>query len=148
MDKSIDLVDQAVQKIANAAGIKGARLLVRRSSSPDGYPFVEIKSGSYYLVSEERGREISRSRFDELDDVVYVIIRDALKEECVAFELVNRVPGKDTRRIYFRRFIERMSAIDESYGSRARSEVDDILARSPFRDGSYEEALLMNNGGS
>jgi hypothetical protein len=55
----------------------------------------------------------------------------------VDYELSNRTPGKDSRRIYFPKIIELMRKINENWGLKAQSHLDEILMNSPYEDNLY-----------
>lgn len=134
MEKSIDLVRGAVASIAKGLGLKSPEFLVRSAASSDGGVYVKVENGKYWLIAEERGVEVSRECFDDLYEVVYLIIKGVLSAEAIAYELEHRVKGQDFRRVLFAHWVERTGSVSKDYGDRIKFDVANILKESPFVD--------------
>ena len=70
-------------------------------------------------------------------ELLYWITYDYIHAVAVDYELSNRIPGKDSRRIYFPKIIELMRKINENWGLKAQSHLDEILMNSPYEDSLY-----------
>lgn len=103
----------------------------------DGTPYISFENGNYNYIFSERGCEFSRKITDSIDELLYWIMYDFIHEVAVEYELNNRVPGKDSRRIYFPKVIELMNKINIDWGMKSRKYFEEILAASPYDDSLY-----------
>lgn len=103
----------------------------------DGTPYISFENGKYNYICSERGYEFSRKVTDSTDELLYWIMYDFIHAVAVEYELNNRVPGKDSRRIYFPKIIELMSKININWGIKSRKHFEEVLAASPYEDSLY-----------
>ncbi len=126
-------VDMLVAKIDFPA----QSIILHTSPIGDGTPYISFENGKYNYICSERGYEFSRKVTSSIDELLYWIIYDFVHAVAVDYELSNRIPGKDSRRIYFHKIIELMHMINESWGLKAQSHLDEILINSPYEDSLY-----------
>ncbi|UJD92437.1 hypothetical protein FS594_27275 (plasmid) [Rahnella aquatilis] len=87
----------------------------------DSTPYISFENGKYNYICSERGYEFSRKVTSSIDELLYWRINDFAHAVAVDYELSNRIPGKDSQRIYFHKIIELMRKINENWGLKAQS---------------------------
>lgn len=107
------------------------------SPTDDGKPYISFDNGHYNYIISERGYEFSRKVTDSVDELLYWIIYDFVHSISVEYELENRIPNRDGRRIYFYKIVELMNIIKLEWGVKAQEDIDKILQNSPFDDSIY-----------
>jgi len=107
------------------------------SPTDDGRPYISFDNGQYNYIISERGYEFSRKVTDSVDELLYWIIYDFVHSISVEYELENRIPNRDGRRIYFYKIVELMNIIKPEWGVKAQEDIDKILQDSPFDDSIY-----------
>ncbi len=80
------------------------------------HPHIEVASRGCHFVVVERGEELERNTFTELDDLLYAVFRHVTWSMASDLELRNRILGKDHRRLIFQHQISLLSEFDESWG--------------------------------
>lgn len=108
------------------------RFLTTRQNT--GAAHVELSNGVYYYVVTERGSELERRATQSEDELLYWLASDAVFDAASAYELKNRIPGRSIRRLLFEKEIEFMARFRADWVERKRTEIDKILARSPYDD--------------
>ncbi|MBS0850889.1 MULTISPECIES: Imm63 family immunity protein [Leclercia] len=131
-----ELQKQVETRIAKI-GFPAHAIVLHTSPVGDGTPYISFENGQYNYIFSERGFEFSRQVTASSDELLYWIIYDFVHAIAVDYELAHRIPGKDSRRIYFPKIVELMGKIDESWGVKAQSHLDEILMNSPFEDSLY-----------
>ena len=84
-----------------------------------------------YFIISERGTEFSREKFDDIDDFLYHIFSSATFSMSCAYELKNRIVGKDCRRIIFEKQEELLGQLNETWRERKHAS---HLKAAPFDD--------------
>ena len=82
----------------------------------------------------ERGSEYERRETSDPDDVLYWLVSDTTREAAQRFELAQRVPGMDCRRLLFAKHVELLEGIRVAWGNRKREEYERILKDCPYND--------------
>lgn len=100
----------------------------------DGGAHVEHFAAMYAYVVTERGNEYVRRETDDPDELLYWLVSDVACEVAQQYELRRRVPGCDSRRLWFAKHVELLSNVCPNWGSRKRAEYDGVLATYPFND--------------
>jgi hypothetical protein len=67
----------------------------------DGSPHVEINGEAYHYVVTERGSEYEREIIFNIDEILYLLIRNVTFDLACKFELKNRDENQDFRYIMF-----------------------------------------------
>lgn len=96
--------------------------------------------GSYYFYREgqwisnnyERGGINEKIR--DLDEMIFAIFNSITLHDATYYERKRRVPGRDTRRIWFPKQIELLSYFGEEYVEKCRENQNETLVSSPFED--------------
>jgi len=131
---SLKQIRYQVEKRAPLVGAEPDDLPAYGSSRDFGYPHIEVDESHYHWVVIERGQELERRTFAELDDLLFTIFASATHSIASRWELAHRVPNQDSRRLLFQRQIELLSRLDSSWSDRQRQHLDVILREHPFRD--------------
>jgi uncharacterized protein (TIGR02996 family) len=105
-------------------------------------PHIEVDSTAYHLVVVERGREQSRHTTSDFDDLLYQVFHGVTFGLARDYELAHRVERQDCRRILFRRQVELLTQLADSWGHRCAAEQQVILRDHPFDDFAGERAAL------
>jgi len=66
--------------------------------------------------------------------MLYWSFKDVTFDMATAYELENRNPTEDFRRIYFTKNIELMEILDINYAKWLKTELDEILEKHPYHD--------------
>jgi len=134
---SIDDLQKKVDGLVSILGFPVHSINLCSAPIGDGTPYISFENGSYNYIYSERGVEFSRRITDSTDELLYWIMYDFVHTVAVEYELNNRIPGKDCRRIYFPKIIELMSKINIDWGIKSRKHLEDVLADSPYDDSLY-----------
>lgn len=98
-------------------------------------PYIEFDTdGILYYVVKERGDELERRKSNSLDDILFWIISDVIFKEANNFEIKNRIPNQDFRRLLFSEQIRLMNLISEIWVERIKLKQEQILKDNPFCD--------------
>ncbi|WP_311239214.1 MULTISPECIES: Imm63 family immunity protein [unclassified Xanthomonas] len=103
-------------------------------AQPDGAAHVEFHDGLYHYVIVERGTKFQHRTTSDPDEVLYWLTSNVVGEVASTYEVQNRNPLQDSRRIMFAKHEELMSALHAHWGERSRYEHEKILEQYPFDD--------------
>lgn len=105
-----------------------------KENNYDCMPFISIDVRGYHLKCYERGKLIQDDVMQDLNDLLYRILRDITFEEACKFELKNRVRYQDNRRLMFSKQLELLKCINDDFANKRKLELDNILQSNPFDD--------------
>ncbi|RUO80211.1 hypothetical protein CWI84_06140 [Idiomarina tyrosinivorans] len=131
---SIDEIVKEVRSKGRIIGAPESLLVVHDSPQSDGTPYVKIVDGFCFYISTERGLEISKKKASNLDQILYFIFSRITKRMASDYELRNRIPHQDCRRIIFEKQISLLKKLDESWASRRQQEIVSTLINHPYDD--------------
>ncbi|MCU6668789.1 immunity 63 family protein [Enterobacteriaceae bacterium H4N4] len=134
--KISDLQKQVETRIAKIS-FPAHAIVLHTSPVDDGTPYISFENGKYNYIISERGYEFSRQVTASSDELLYWIIYDFVHVIAVDYERAHRIPGRDSRRLYFPKIVELMGKINQSWGVKAQSHHDEIRVNSPFDDSLY-----------
>lgn len=100
----------------------------------DGSAHAELKDGSYFFVVTERGSEYERRRTSDPQELLSWFVRVLTSQLAGDWELNNRIPSQDSRRLRFRKHVELLATINASWANDQQHEYDEILTKHPFND--------------
>jgi hypothetical protein len=100
----------------------------------DGGPHAELNAGVLAYVVTERGKELERRETDNPDELLYWLVSDVAGDAARRYELNHRKSGVDSRRLWFEKHVELLSALNPAWGHRKQTEYDEVLKRNPYRD--------------
>ena len=98
------------------------------------YPHIEIKPPYYHYVVIERGEELQRKKFHDVNDLLFEVFYKITFDMAKQYELYNRVEGQDFRKILFTHQLNLMKCLDSTWHDKAKNEIDIILEKNPYND--------------
>lgn len=122
-----------LERLRAAAGAL-PRIVADTTNMDAGYPFWGVEGDVLFFTAHERGAPTFRDETTVLDELLYWICRDAVRQ-LAGEAAVRSSRRKDQRRARFAREEELLHAIDPEWGDRCRAEHAAILERYPYRDG-------------
>lgn len=129
---STSYIKKKVQEYGKIIDAPQDLLIVRTTPAGFGYSHIEIDEQGYQYIITERGHELERLQTDNLDELLYWICKDITFDMATRYELENRVPTEDFRRIYFAKNIELMERINTKYAKWLKKELDEVLEKYPY----------------
>ena len=105
-------------------------------STPTGFgdPHIEINETGYHYVIWERGNEQRRSSTKDLDDLLYWIMKDITFNMASDYELENRIPNQDSRRLLFETQLKLLKNVNIDFYNRLEDEITNLLIKYPYDD--------------
>src|SRR5215510_6200742 len=100
----------------------GAARGVRFAEQHDGSAHVEFRDGRYQYVVTERGVEVERRSASGMDEIMYWLARDESFSQATDFELKNRIPNRDPRRLIFAKENEILGRVNPEWAARRKRE--------------------------
>jgi hypothetical protein len=129
-----DEIQQKVYELGLKGGVPLKYLKIFNCSLQDGTPHIEITDEAYNYVVEERGFELSRLKTSDVNELLFWILDNASSRYAFDYELENRVPNQDSRRIAFNLKIQIMKKINPEWGIRTVEYINETLKKSPYMD--------------
>lgn len=117
--------------IAKALGCKSTLPTIPQH---DGSAHAEQIGKSYFFVVTERGTEFERRQTIDPDELLSWFVRGLTGDLAREWELNNRVPHQDSRRLWFRKHIELLNDINEAWAAAQENQYIQVLAKHPFDD--------------
>ena len=100
----------------------------------DGSPFLRVVADGYIYANEERGHVYNERKTQDLDELLYWIMKDITFSMAVDYEVANRVLHADFRRLLFAKDLELLGSLKPEWRERKREYYDAVLAQYPFND--------------
>lgn len=131
---SLSTIRKRVKELAKL--VNAPQYLTRVAGSPDwmGGMYVEVNDKGYHYVNTERGKEYERHTTTDIQELLYWILKDITSEIASDYELMNRIPLADSRRLWFKRWVELMAIICPEFKKRLEEELFQILINNPYND--------------
>ena len=130
----VEDISKEVRKRGSVISAPESLLVIWTKPQGDGTPYVEINDGEYFYISTERGYNIFRRKASDLDEILYLIFSRITRIMASEHELKNRVPHQDCRRVLFKKCLELIGILSDSWRIKAQQEIDETLAANPFYD--------------
>lgn len=132
---TIDEIRQRYAELAKDWGFKSTVFPYDSIPRGDGSEHVEfLENGRVALVGTDRGVETSRKETGEIDELMYWLFEGYAYSRGWNFELENRHPTDDSRRIVFARAREEIGRISQEWANRMMLEQTQILKENPYLD--------------
>ncbi len=128
---TLETIQTRFREIASKLGSPTAIPTARQD---DGSAHAEHVGKTYFYVVTERGTEYLRRQTSDPDELLSWFVRDLTSAIALSWELENRIPAQDFRRLYFRKHVELLQAINQSWANQQQAEYDAVLAKHPFDD--------------
>ena len=129
-------LNQIQSRFRTIADQLGSRRSLPTTPQDDGIAHAEHLFDNYFFVRTERGAEFERRVTKVPDELLSWFVRDLTSEIASNWELTHRMPGEDSRRLYFKKHVELLRSINESWADLQQDYYDTVLTRSPFDDTS------------
>ncbi len=127
---------QQVQKIINdyskKIGLNIEDVTLRNRPSGFGEPHLEISDDYYHYVVCERGSELSRESFLDVDDFIYKFFEMVTSMVAGEYEQENSIIGEDQRVIRFSKQIELMTQLNYEWGRKKEADIAETLKKAPY----------------
>ena len=137
MDKSNDnllsvpAIQQQARDLARQLGREG--FTIHSTPRGDGSPYIEVDD-AYHFIVEERGVELERRTTDDLDVLLFWIMRGLTASMAWDYEVRNRRECEDSRRRAFSKDLEFLERLSPAWAEQQRAEYAEILRTHPFHD--------------
>nr|WP_315264448.1 Imm63 family immunity protein [Moraxella osloensis] len=131
---TFDDIQNQIYQFGKILNIPRENLKIYNAQQIDGTPFISIIGDEYHYISMERGQILSENRAKDIDELLYWIMKDILWQEASDFELKNRRPNQDFRRLFFAKQLELMGKINSLWELKRQNEIIDILSVAPYND--------------
>jgi Immunity protein 63 len=132
--KNIQEMRKKFNEIVEGLNAHDSYKVFHESPKHDGSPHVEKIGNEWNFVVTERGSEIERIKSSDPDYILYLLVCCVTHNMATTYELKNRIPGIDGRRIWFEYDINLLQKINKNWGIIKRQEYDKILLKNPFTD--------------
>lgn len=131
---SLTTIRKRVKELAKL--VNAPQYLIKVSNNPSwmGGKYVEIDDQGYHYIGSERGEVYEKNSTNNIRELLYWILKDITSEIASDYELSNRIPYVDSRRLWFNKWIELMGMIDPEFSQRLSVEIDKILEEHPYKD--------------
>ena len=142
--KSLSQIKREVDQRAELIGAPESSLPTYGRSEDFARPHIEVDSRGYHRVVVERGEELDRITTTDLDELLYRVFEGVTFGLACSYELAHRDESKDCRRLVFRRQVELLGKLSESWAARETERHQQILKDYPFDDAAAMRARLPN----
>jgi hypothetical protein len=129
---------QLQKKYRDIAASLGRESTMPTAPQHDGSPHAEHKNGTYFFVVTERGAEYERRQTTDPDELLSWFVGGLTGELAREWELKNRVRSQDSRRLWFKKHVELLRAINDAWAEAQEREYRDVLTSHPFDDAASD----------
>ncbi|MEQ1725396.1 MAG: Imm63 family immunity protein [Sphingopyxis sp.] len=126
---SVQTIKQRVKELACHLGRED--FFIRTEPSGYGSPYIEVLD-AYHFVIEERGFELERRITNDLDELLYWIMRGLTTAMAWDYEMQNRREGEDSRRQAFAKDVELLGRLSSHWANLQRQKYTKILGARHF----------------
>ena len=102
---------------------------------------MEVDGPLFHYVIVERGEELVRETFGEVEELLARIFRDVTFQMASHFEVRNRRPNEDSRRLLFAKQLELLGVLSLAWAEQQRALLNRVLSEHPFCDAHPERAV-------
>jgi hypothetical protein len=143
--RSLFEIRQIIEKLAGQINSPASAMPTYDNFRNDGTPNIEVSNSVYYYRALDRDSETMNQQTSDLDLLLYWIFRDITFSMACEYELANRNPDQDFRRIMFEHQVELLTLLSPQWGERESQEHEQILKQNPFDDYANTRATLCEN---
>lgn len=120
---TVDDVRRLVEAKAAAIGATPHDLPSYGTSTQDGRPHIEVGGGEFHYVSCERGHEYERTTVPELNEILYIVLKNVAWSVAGRWEREHRTADGDVREAMTHRWIVLLATLDLAWGRRLANEI-------------------------
>ncbi len=107
----------------------------RKYSPQDGAGnFCFSDSQGYHFCEIERGVIRREILTQSLFEITFLALEDDVFWMSVNYEVKNRIPNQDSRRLMFSKRLQMYSVVGPEYAAKAAREIQETLEKAPFQD--------------
>jgi hypothetical protein len=133
--KTIDEMQAEFHRIVGELNVHDSYKVFSKSPTHDGSPHIEKIGDEWNFVVTERGSEFERSKSNDPDYILYLLVCCVTHNMATTYEMKNRIPEIDGRRIWFEYDINLLNQINPTWAEMKKIEYNKILLQHPFSDG-------------
>jgi hypothetical protein len=131
-------LDIQINALAARINAPGKYLPTYQTSLDGAHPHIEIDAaGLMHLICIERGQEVDHRTTTNVDELLYWIFSGVTFSMACNYELNNRVPNKDFRRLLFSHQESLLGLMSASWQEREHAQHAEILLLEPFDDSLF-----------
>lgn len=135
MKYSLQDIETLINDLAEKIGAPKDLFPSFGSTDGTGRPHIETTSdGQLYFIMSDRGQEYDRQFATDIKDLLYRVFSHVTFILAYDYEIKNRIPNQDFRRLVFEKQESLLAQLDKSWEIRAKKEHEYILKYHPFRD--------------
>jgi hypothetical protein len=131
-----------VEELARVIGAPESSLPTYGQTQDAARPHIECHGNLLYFVVVERGAELVREPYPQLDQLLERVFSGITSEMASDFEARNRRPGEDFRRQMFAVDLAYLSKLNPDWATRKRLHLNLVLRTHPFTDGLEPPQLV------
>jgi len=135
--RSLLEIRQIIEKLARQIDAPASVMPTYDNFRNDGTPNVEVSNSVYYYRALDRDTETINRHTTDLNILLYWVFSGITFSMACEYELANRNPSQDFRRIMFEHQVELLTLLSPEWGEREAQEHAQILEHSPFNDEKY-----------
>jgi hypothetical protein len=132
---SINEIKQRVNEISRKIGVFSEfnTYVTYNFTRGDGTPNIEADNDGYYYIISERGVEYERKRTQDIQELLYWILKDITFHVVLDHSLYSS--GWEHRRIIWKNQLELLGRISNEFKEKYKKEIMDTLKDVPLEDG-------------
>jgi hypothetical protein len=130
----LDEIKKNVEILASQINAPANQMPTYHLSRDDGTPHIEVDAKNYYYIALERDRKIKNQQTDDVDELLYWVLRDITFNMATSYELAHREPKSDPRKGIFSYQLDLLEKLNPLWKERRRREITEILKDHPYRD--------------
>ena len=143
MTTLLEQIERQVRSIAARIGASDNLLPTFGRTEDGARPHVEVNDAGYHFVVVERGQELERATFADVEGLLEKVFRAVTFSMAMSHRPLLRMPGRrDPRRAMFARQVQLLAVLSPEWADREAREHEGILARHPFDDAAKARADL------
>jgi hypothetical protein len=131
---SLETIRRKVSKLAKVIDAPKDLIPTFGHSIDFGTPNIEADGDGYHFVVEERGQVLEKRTTADIDELLYWIFESITFSMASDYELRNRLPDVDSRRLLFERQLELLDRVKHGFTGKKESEIKDVLREHPYED--------------
>ena len=120
--------------IAKENGIYFSEKLGNHASGD--YFFVDSK-GFHYVSIDDRGNVEPEAVYRDLDDILFILYWGITSNLAIEYASINQKAGQDWRRALFSKQLELLQILGESYYTKGKYKIEEVLKNNPYNDTSF-----------
>ena len=125
-------VQNTINEYGKNIGLSTNDMILRKKPSGSGQPHLEISDDCYHYVVCERGSELTRESFRDVNDFIYRFFDTITFMIAGEYQQQNIVFGEDQRIIRFHKQIELMTQLNYGWGRKKEADIAEILQNAPY----------------